>query len=323
MVGDEMHPVPEVEYVRASYLEDDTTQRAMPMTIALYFIWDILVTCVCVYILLPNIWGIALVFLMSALFVWRRFTSYDVWYSSPEGLQVQGSHKYQSIKWSDVIDVYSSRRKHTIKIADASIRIPIKWDIQFLRLEASIWQHLHSVGLSDKMEITRGARGFLIDLPPDVDSEVEWRNNDIGWTVYAPLFVILIMLAAVYEMYISHILALDIMYMLAMLMWFAFIIKMVREWLSTAKYVSIKNGMLTAKTVLRTVEWRICDLRKVRWIYLCRLELCVNGRRVIMPFSEKDPEARRFILALIKSLRENHSVDVLPIPYFLQDNVKE
>jgi hypothetical protein len=192
--------------------------------------------------------------------------------------------------------------------------------MQYLRLIASIWQHLVQVGKTDGLKLPKDVSGFWTAIPESIQNEAEWSNPHPMFILLRALCVPVAALLSGWLIYYGMSTSWDfVLQSLYYLLALVAIIVVLSRVFYVPYSVLLRNGVLRAVTILGVRELHVLDLRKVRWLYGRNLELCANDKKVIIPCRKLDLQTRTLLLVLIKSLRKNHGVTVMPVPSFLNE----
>lgn len=323
MATDDKYEIPELVYVHTSLLKDENTPYAISVLGWILLISDFVVTCLLYAILLSKyqypVYAIGLlIFLITfpLLFAFRLYKKRITWETGHEGLSISRPFYERFIKWSDVISVQTTRWSYIIRTDKTSIKIPVSKKLQFVRLIASVWQHLDKTGKAGDFYLPQEAQGFLKEIPSDVPDMIEWSNQHASLNVIKAICSILLMLLLGIIIWQEDEPG-SVFILLNLLLFTVVIIHLVGRMMYEANFVSFRNGLLKIVTLLGTKEIYVEDLEYVEWLSGHHLELSGNDKKAIIPFDKYDPQSCKLLLAVIKSMRECRTRQIIPIPGFL------
>ncbi len=324
MVDGEKRRIPELEYVQAARVDEEEAIYPYAIVVSMISIAGMVIIDLILVLLFVNTFSlgflgwVVLAVMLTVLEVSSFIWSFEEYKTDGDGLSVKIPYWQKSVKWSEVREVRTTRFWYVIRTDRSTIKIPTNNRIQFLRLAASVWQHLYQVGKADGMHLRKEVLGFWQEVPMGIPNEAEWSNrrpyaiwlNVIG--IVAAGFICLLLLNMIVGRHsMEGFLALELLYLILPLIY------VMSRVFCVAYFVSIRNRHLKVVTLFGTRELDILDLRKIRWLSGRGLELYANDKKVIVPCSKHDPQTRMLLLVLIKLLRENHGATVMPIPSFL------
>lgn len=240
------------------------------------------------------------------------------WETSEHGFAVGGYIKKRFMRWDDVDSVTILPGKgYELKTSGSSIKLG-KEALKNVCLEASIWQHLNSVGKAGNLPLSPFALSLWAQIPDTKTEEIHWENPK-------PAHLLDVLLRfALCEALIWRIAnnfnpdAVPALFFVASwpLVWAIFTLTIIKR-------ISVVDDRILLTTALgkQSIPWKSVRSASFlgRWFTQpasLRIHAGILGFARI-PWMPEHPNSTRVILAILKRLRQEERFKFLPFPAIL------